>query len=92
VNKNEAQRRRNMPKTVTLRLSDEEYEKISRAADEEKRSIANLITVLAMQKLDEDAFVDEIEMEEILSNPILTQRLRRGAEEAARLKGSFVDV
>ena len=30
-----------MPKTITLRLSDEIYEKFNRAAAEDKRSISN---------------------------------------------------
>ena len=44
-----------MPKTITLRLSDETYEKFNRAAIEDKRSIANLIESLALKKLDEDS-------------------------------------
>ncbi len=81
-----------MPKTITLRLSDEEYEKLSRAAGSVKRSISNLISFLALQKLDEESFVDEIEMEEILANPVLMKRLKRGAKEIEKMKGSFVDV
>ncbi|MCF6291221.1 MAG: hypothetical protein L3J03_09550 [Desulfobacterales bacterium] len=81
-----------MSKTVTLRLSDEEYEKFSSAAGSVKRSLSNLISFLALRKLEEDSFVDELEMEEILANPVLTKRLKRGAAEAREMKGSFVDV
>ena len=81
-----------MSKTITLRLSDEEYEKFAAAAGSVKRSISNLISFLALSKLEEDAFVDDLEMEEIMTDPDLVQRLRRGSEEAAAMKGSFVDV
>ena len=81
-----------MSKTITLRLSDEEYEKFASTAATVKRSISNLISYLALSKLEEDAFVDDLEMEEIMGNPDLLQRLRRGSEEAAQMKGSFVDV
>lgn len=81
-----------MSKTITLRLSDEEYEKFAAAAGSVKRSISNLISFLALSKLEEDALVDGLEMEEIMTNSDLVQRLRRGSEEAAAMKGSFVDV
>ena len=60
-----------MPKTVTLRLSDETYKKLRMAAVEDSRSIANLIETLALRKLNEDMFVDKFEMEEITSNQSL---------------------
>ena len=81
-----------MSKTITLRLSDEEYEKFASTAATVKRSISNLISFLALSKLEEDAFVDDLEMEDIMGNSDLLHRLRRGSEEAAQMKGSFVDV
>jgi predicted transcriptional regulator len=80
-----------MPKTVTLRLSDETYQKFLSAARAEKRPLSNLIEVLALKKLEEDLFVDAIEMEEILSNEELMTRLERGAREAQEKKGRFVE-
>ena len=81
-----------MSKTVTLRLSDEDYAKLSAAAKAEKRSLSNLISLLALRKLEEDAFVSELEMNEILSDENLVERLHRGIGEAAERKGSFVDL
>ena len=79
-----------MPKTVTLRLSDETYQKFLSAAKAEKRPLSNLIEVLALKKLEEDLFVDAIEMEEILSNEELMTRLERGTrEESSFSRTSF---
>ena len=80
-----------MPKTVTLRLSDETYQKFRAAAEVEKRPLSNLIEILALRKLEEEIFVDRIEMKDILSNPDLTKRLQRGTEEARERKGRFVE-
>lgn len=80
-----------MPKTVTLRLSDETYRKLVAAAKIERRSISNLIETLAIKKLEEDIFVDRIEMDEILSNTALMERLQRGTKEAETRKGRFVE-
>jgi len=81
-----------MPKTVTLRLTDEEYAFYAKAAKAVKRPISNLINHLAQQKLEEDIFVDQIEMDEILSNEILLRSLKAGSRDAKLKKGSFVDV
>jgi predicted DNA-binding protein len=80
-----------MSKTVTLRLSDEEYERLANAAHTVKRPISNLISYLALQKIEEDMFADSGEMEEIFANQVLTNRLQRGHSEAATRKGRFVE-
>ncbi|MEW6586179.1 MAG: CopG family transcriptional regulator [Nitrospirota bacterium] len=79
-----------MPKTVTMRLRDEVYEKFSRAASEDNRSIANLIETLALEKLEEEGLADDFEMEEIFSNVRLLKKLERGHADAAKKKGRMV--
>jgi len=81
-----------MSKTVTLRLSEEEYILYARAAKAVKRPISNLINLLALQKLEEDLFVGQIEMDEILGNSSLVKALKQGSKDAKQKKGTFVDV
>ncbi len=81
-----------MSKTVTIRLSEEEYILFSKAAEAVKRPISNLINYLAQQKLEEDLFVDQIEMDEILGNKDLVESLRKGSKDAKLRKGVFVDA
>ncbi len=81
-----------MSKTVTIRLSEEEYILFSKAAEAVKRPISNLINYLAQQKLEEDLFVDQIEMDEILENKDLVEFLRKGSKDVKLRKGVFVDV
>ena len=57
-----------------------------------KRPISNLINYLAQQKLEEDLFVDHIEMDEILGNKNLVESLKKGSKDAKLRKGVFVDV
>ena len=80
-----------MAKTITLRVADETYEKFMAAAKIERRSLSNMIETLALKKLDEEIFVDQIEMDEILANTILMKKFRRGSKEAKSRKGSFVE-
>lgn len=79
-----------MPKTITLRLSDENYQKFNKAAADDHRSISNLIETLALKKLDEDMLVDDFEMKEIFSNEKLLKRLERGHSHARMRKGRVV--
>lgn len=81
-----------MSKTVTIRLSEEEYILFAKAAEAVKRPISNLINYLAQQKLEEELFVDQLEMDEILGNKNLEESLRKGSLDAKQKKGVFVDV
>ena len=81
-----------MSKTVTIRLSEEEYLLFAKAAEAVKRPISNLINYLAQRKLEEDLFVDPIEMDEILRNSKLVESLKKGSKDARLRKGVFVDV
>ena len=80
-----------MPRSVTLRLSDDVYRKFSQMAREENRSMANLVETLAMQKLTEEIFTDTFETEEILANSSLMKKLKRGHRQAELRKGRFVE-
>ncbi|MBA4349074.1 MAG: CopG family transcriptional regulator [Thermodesulfovibrio sp.] len=79
-----------MPKTITLRLSEEAYRKFNAAAIEDNRSISNLIETLALKKLNEEIFVDNFEMEEILSNTRLLKKLEKGHAHAKVKKGKLI--
>lgn len=79
-----------MPKTITLRLKDEVYERFNRTAAEENRSISNLIETLALKKLDEEMLAGDLEMKEIFSNADLLKRLGKGHSQARQKKGKMI--
>jgi len=80
-----------MPKTITLRLSDEDYQRFLSFARADNRPIANAIETLALRQLDEVFFVDSYEMDEIMSDENLLKRMRRGHDQALKMKGRFVE-
>jgi predicted DNA-binding protein len=80
-----------MPKTITLRLSDEDFRLFQAFAKAENRTLANAIETLAFKQIEEELFADEFEMEEILNNKNLLERLKTGSEQAKRMKGRFVE-
>jgi uncharacterized protein (DUF1778 family) len=81
-----------MPKTLTMRLDDETYETFVRAAQAERRSLANLVETAALRHLEEAGFVDDAEMAEILARPELVKRLKAGSQDARKRRGRFVSL
>ncbi len=91
IGMNQKEGYRIMPKTITLRLSDEDFHLFQAFAKAENRTLANAIETLALKQIEEELFADEFEMEEILKNQDLLARLKTGSEQAERRKGRFVD-
>jgi hypothetical protein len=79
-----------MAKTLTMRLDDITYETFARAAQAERRSLANLVETAALRHIQESHFIDDAEMAEILSRPGLVKRLKVGSRDAQRRRGRFV--
>lgn len=80
-----------MQKTVTLRLNDETYARFAAAAKADNRSLANLVETYALRELDRIEYVDDVEMQEILADKDLLQRLEEGRAQGRRREGSFVE-
>lgn len=79
-----------MSKVVTLRLSEEEYERISAAAKIENRPISNFITTSVIKEIEESYYVDPIEMAQIKSDKNLIGKLKIGHRDAKEMKGRFI--
>ena len=70
-----------MAKTITLRIDDETYELIKKAASGERRSISNFIEYATVSYLNEESFVSDKEMEEILRNDELLNSLSEAKKD-----------
>ena len=79
-----------MPKTVTLRIDDNEYKTFKKYADVENRTLSNFIETATLKYIQENELVDEFEMEEIIHNSELNHSIKRGLQDAAKRKGRFV--
>ena len=80
-----------MAKVVTLRLSEEEYERISAAAKIEHRPISNFITASVIKNIEESYYVDPIEMAQIKSDKKLIEKLKIGYRDVKEMKGRFIE-
>jgi len=79
-----------MSKTVTLRLSKEEYDIISKTAKAERRPISNFITHTVVREIESSYNVDPVEMGQIKNDKLLLEKLNRGHKDAKKLRGRMV--
>jgi predicted transcriptional regulator len=79
-----------MAKVVTVRLSDEDYRRISAVAKIERRPISNLMTLMVVKGIEEGVYVDAVEMDQITSDKRLMAKLQAGHREAAEGKGRWL--
>ena len=80
-----------MSKTITLRLSEENYKKYKRLADRDNRPISNFIETAVKRFIEHNIYVDEFEMEEIKNNTELNKSIKRGLFDMKSKKGQFVE-
>jgi len=80
-----------MSKTITLRLSDENYKKFKILADRDNRPISNFIETAVKRFIEHNIYVDEFEMEEIRNNVELNKSLKRGLSNMKSKRGHLVE-
>jgi len=79
-----------MPKTVTIRLDDISYDIIKQHAQADNRPLSNYIETATLKYIEEIDYVDEFEMENILSDENLIKSLKEGSTDAANKRGRFI--
>lgn len=80
-----------MSKTITLRLSEENYKKYKYLADRDNRPISNFIETAVKRYIEHNIYVDEFEMDEIRNNAELNISLKNGLSDMKLKKGQFVE-
>lgn len=80
-----------MSKTITLRLSEENYKVFRKLAERDNRPISNFIETAVKRFIEHNVYVDEFEMEEIRSNSDLDKSLKRGLSDMKSKKGRLVE-
>ncbi len=79
-----------MAKTVTVRLSDEDYRKIASAAKHDRRGLSNFMTLMVIKSIEEGAYVDAVEMDQILADAPLKRKLAAGHQDAQQRRGKLI--
>ena len=79
-----------MAKTVTLRIADDVYQLLKTAANGQRRNLSNFIEYATLQYLTSTAYVDDKEMEDILSDSELVSNLNSGIKNVKKSEYKIV--
>ena len=80
-----------MAKTITIRIDDDTYSLIKKAAEGERRSISNFIEYATISFQTEESFVTDFEMEEIIKNEELLKSFSKAEEDIQKGKYRIVE-
>ncbi len=80
-----------MSKTVTLRLNENLYKMFLTLAKEQNRTMSNFIETSVLRFIEQNQFVDDYEMEEIINNDELNKSLKRAYKDVSAKRGSFIE-
>lgn len=73
-----------MPKTITLRVDDDIYSMIKKAANGTKRTIANFLEYATLSYLTHETYVSDEEMDDILKDKVLMRSLKAGMADVKK--------
>ena len=80
-----------MAKTVTIKISDENYKIFSKLAESDNRPLSNFIETAVQKFVERNILVDEFEMAEIKNNADLNRSLKRGLSDPEMKKGRLAE-
>ncbi|MCE5223768.1 CopG family transcriptional regulator [bacterium] len=77
-----------MQKTITVRIDEEMYSIIKKAAQGEKRTISNFLEYATLSYITNEMVVDDHEMEEIL---LFEKEINKGIEDVKAGRCTVID-
>ena len=77
-----------MQKTITVRLDEDIYTMIKKAADGEKRTISNFMEVATLNYIVNETLVDDDEMKDILS---FEEDIKKGLADIKEGRYTLID-
>jgi len=78
-------------KTITVRIDDDTYKILKKAADGERRTISNFVENATLAYLTNEIYVSDYEMNEILNDAKLVSGIRKGLDDAGKGKFKVVE-
>ena len=78
-------------KTITVRVDDNTYNVLKKAADGERRTISNFIENASLSYLTNEIYVSDYEMEQIMKDAKLVSGIKKGLEDVKKGKYRVVE-
>jgi predicted transcriptional regulator len=78
-------------KTITIRVDDNIYNILKKAADGERRTISNFIENASLTYLTNEMYVSDYEMADIIKDAKLVSGIKKGLADAKKRKYKIVE-
>ncbi|HRZ28518.1 MAG TPA: CopG family transcriptional regulator [Spirochaetota bacterium] len=78
-------------KTITVRVDDDVYNILKKAADGERRTISNFIENASLSYLTNEIYVSDYEMSDIMKDARLVSGIRKGLDDVKKGKYKVVE-
>ncbi|MFA5518614.1 MAG: CopG family transcriptional regulator [Spirochaetota bacterium] len=78
-------------KTITIRVDNDVYNILKKAADGERRTISNFIENASLSYLTNEMYISDYEMTEIMKDTKLVAGIKKGLEDAKKGKYKIVE-
>lgn len=78
-------------KTITIRVDENVYNILKKAADGERRTISNFIENASLSYLINELYVSDYEMNEILKDARLVSGIKKGLNDAKKGKYKIIE-
>ena len=78
-------------KTITVRVDDNVYNVLKKAADGERRTISNFIENASLSYLTNEIYVSDNEMEQIMKDAKLVSGIKKGLDDVKKGKYRVVE-
>lgn len=77
-------------KTLTVRMSDEDYKMILKGAKNDKRTLSNFMLASTLRSMGKSYYADSAEMHDIVSDKVLMRGIEEGHRDAKKKHGRYV--
>jgi len=76
-------------KTLTVRMSDEDYQAILKGAKKDRRTLSNFMLSTTLHALERYYYTPQTETDEIMKDKLLMEGIEKGHKDAVKKRGRY---
>ena len=77
-------------KTLTIRMSEEDYKAILNSAKKDRRTLSNFMLSTTLKAIEHGYYTEPAETENIVADKVLMKGIKEGHRDAKKKRGRYV--
>lgn len=78
-------------KTLTVRMSDDDYKRILQGAKKDRRTLSNFMLASTLKTIEKTYYTAAPETESILNDKMLMEGIEQGHKDAKKKRGRYIE-